>query len=319
MLRRVVLAALATTVLAGGALGQGYPSKPVKLIVPFGAGSSTDIIARVIAAPLQQALGQPVVVENKPGGDGVIAGAEVKRAAPDGHTLLLGTNSPLAVGPYLQKTPPYDPATDFTAISHVGYYTFFLIANPTVPAKTVAELVAHAKANPGKLNYATGNTTALVSSALFNKLAGIDMTHVPYKTEPPAVVDLLSGQTHVMIASFSPIGAHIREGKLRAIATTMPTRSALLPDVPSIAEAGFKDFPVVPWAGIVGPAGMAKDVVDRLNKEIVAILAKPEIKDQLDKQAFAPVSSTSADLTRLIKERVVSWGQVMKAAGLEPQ
>jgi tripartite-type tricarboxylate transporter receptor subunit TctC len=321
MLRRTFLAAAAMAAIAAasGAAAQTYPAKPIKFIIPFGAGSSTDVVGRLIAAPLSQALGQPVVVENKPGGDGVIAGAEVKRAAPDGYTLLLATNSPLSVGPHLHKQPPYDPVADFTAISHVGYYSFFLITNPTVPAKTLPELIAHVKANAGKLNYATGNTTSLVSSALFARLAGLDMTHVPYKTEPPAVIDLLSGQTQVMIASFSPIGGHIRDGKLRAIATTMPTRSSLLPDVPSIAELGFKDFPVVPWAGIVGPAGMSKDVVDRLNKEIVAILAKPEVKEQMDRQAFAVSSSTPAELAQNIKDRVVSWGQVMKAAGIEPQ
>lgn len=323
MLRRSILAAVAASAFlplcATDGLAQAYPTKSVRLVVPFGAGSSTDIIARIIAAPLQQALGQPVVVENKPGGDGVIAGGEVKRAAPDGHTILLATNTPLSVGPHLHKTPPYDPVTDFTGISHVGYYTFFIVTNPSVPAKTLPEFLAHVKANPGKLNYATGNTTAIVSSALFNKLAGLDMTHVPYKTEPPAVVDLLSGQVQHIIASYSPIAAHIRDGKLNALATTMPARSALLPDVPTIAEFGFKDFPVVPWAGIVGPAGMPKDVVERLNKEIVAILAKPEIKEQMNKQAFAVASSSAAEMAQMIKDRVKSWGDVMKAAGIEPQ
>ena len=180
-------------------------------------------------------------------------------------------------------------------------------------------MIAHAKANPGKLNYATGNTTSLVSSALFAKLAGIDMLHVPYKTEPPAVIDLLSGQTHVMISSYSTVAAHVRDGKLRAIATTLPARSPLLPDVPSIAEAGMTDFPVTPWAGIVGPANMPKDVVDRLNKELVAVLARADIKEQLDKQAFAVASSSAPELASLIKARLASWGQVMKSAGMEPQ
>jgi tripartite-type tricarboxylate transporter receptor subunit TctC len=321
MSRRQVLAlgVASTATLSIPATAQTFPSKPIKLVVPFGAGSSTDLIARLVGQPLSQALGQPIIVENKPGADGGISGAEVKRAAPDGHTLLLATNSPLSVYPHLQKQPAYDPVADFTAISHVGYYTFFIVVHPSVPAKSVPELIAHAKANPGKLNYATGNTTALVSSALFAKLAGIDMLHVPYKTEPPAVIDLLSGQTHVMISSYSTVAAHIRDGKLRAIATTLPTRSALLPDVPSIAEAGMTDFPVTPWAGIVGPANMPKDVVDRLNKELVAILARADIKEQLDKQAFAAVSSSPGELADLIKSRLASWGQVMKAAGMEPQ
>lgn len=319
--RRKVLAgaAVAATAATLPAEAQTFPSRPIKLVVPFGAGSSTDIIARIIGQPLSQALGQPVIVENKPGADGGISGAEVKRAAPDGHTLLLATNSPLSVYPHLLKQPAYDPVADFTAISHVGYYTFFIVVHPSVPAKSVPELIAHAKANPGKLNYATGNTTSLVSSALFAKVAGIDMLHVPYKTEPPAVIDLLSGQTHVMISSYSTVAAHVRDGKLRAIATTMPARSPLLPEAPSIAEAGIKDFPVVPWAGIVGPANMPKDVVERLNKELVSILGRAEIKEQLGKQAFAPASSSSSELAALIKSRLASWGQVMKSAGMEPQ
>jgi tripartite-type tricarboxylate transporter receptor subunit TctC len=309
-------AGLATT---GPAFAQQFPSKPIRIIVPFGAGSSTDIVTRIIAAPLSQALGQPVIVENKPGADGAIAGVEVKRATPDGHTLLMATNSPLSAVPYLQKQQPYDVIADFTPISHVGFFTFFLVAHPSVPAKTLPELIAHAKANPGKLNYATGNTTSIVATALLAKLAGIDMVQVPYKTEPQAMTDLFVGQTQVMISSYSPVAAHIKDGKLLPLVTILPERSALLPDVPSVAEVGFKDFPVVPWAAIVGPAAMPKDVVERLNKELVTILAKPEIKDQINKQAFAVKSSSAADLGVIIKDQLEIWGRVMKDAGIEQQ
>jgi tripartite-type tricarboxylate transporter receptor subunit TctC len=322
MHRRTVLVgamAAASSLLIGSAAAQTFPVKPLRLIVPFGAGSSTDIVARIIAAPLAQALGQPVIVENKPGADGSIAGVEVKRAAPDGHTLLMATNSPLSAVPHLQKQQPYDVVADFSPVSHVGFFTFFLVAHPSVPAKTLPELIAHVKVNPGKVNYATGNTTAIVATALLAKLAGIDMVQVPYKTEPQAITDLLSGQTHVMISSYSPVAAHIKDSKLNVLATTLPVRSPLLPEVPSVGEVGFKDFPVVPWAAIVGPAGMPKDVVERLNKEIVAILATPEARDQINKQAFAVKSSSSAELGTIIKDQLAVWGKVMKDAGIEPQ
>jgi tripartite-type tricarboxylate transporter receptor subunit TctC len=324
MNRRDFLSSSALTGLAaiaggGPAFAQQYPSKPLRIIVPFGAGSSTDIVCRLIATPLALALGQPVVVENKAGADGAIAGVEVKRAAPDGHTLLFATNSPLSAVPYLQKQQPYDVMADFTPISHVGFYTFFLVVHPSIPATTLPELIAHVKANPGKVNYATGNTTSIVATALLATLAGMDMVQVPYKTEPQAITDLLSAQTHVMISSYSPVAAHIKDGKLRPLATILPERSALLPDVPSVGEVGFPKFPVVPWAAMVGPAGLPKDIVDRLNQELVAIIATPEVKEQITKQAFALRSSTPGELSAIMKDQLEVWGRVMKQAGIEPQ
>jgi tripartite-type tricarboxylate transporter receptor subunit TctC len=322
MNRRAFLASTAVSAAAlatGPAFAQQYPSKPVRIIVPFGAGSTTDIVTRIVAAPLSQALGQPVIVENKPGADGVIGAVEAKRAAPDGHTLFVGTNTPLSAAPHLQKNIPYDVMTDFTPLCHLGYFTFFLVIHPSIPAKTLPELLAYAKANPGKINYATGNSTGIVATALLAKLAAVDMVHVPYKTEPQAITDLLAGQTHMMIGSYSPIAAHIKDGKLNALVTTLPTRSALLPEVPSITEAGFPDFPLVPWASMVGPAGMPKEVVDRLNKELVALLDKPEIKDALNKQAFAVKSSSPDELRGMMKAQLETWGRVTKDAGIEPQ
>ena len=200
-----VVAALLT--LAGAlaaapqAHAQAYPAKPIKMIVPFPAGSATDTIARVIGASVAASIGQPVLVENKAGADGAIAGAEVVRAAPDGYTVLMATNSPMSAAPALRKVPPYDPVADFSPITDVGRYTFFIVVHPSVPATSVAELVAHAKANPGALNYATGNTTGIVSMALFASLGGIKMVHVPYKGEPQALTDLVGGRVQVMVVS----------------------------------------------------------------------------------------------------------------------
>jgi tripartite-type tricarboxylate transporter receptor subunit TctC len=314
---RIALA-LALSAHALVALAQ-FPSKPIRVVVPFGAGSSTDIVMRIIAQPLGQALGQPVVVDNKPGADGVIAAVETQKAAPDGHTLMLATNSPLSAAPHLKKTIPYHPLNDFTPISFVGNYTFFVVVHPSVPAKTLQELIDYARANPGKLNYATGNTTAIVSTAMFNTLAKINTVHIPYRTEPPAIIDLLSGQVQMIFTSYSTVAAHLRDGKLRPLVTTLPARSPLLPEVPSIVEAGFPKYPIVPWAGMVGPAKMPKDVVDRLNRELVAVLKRPDIQDQLAKQAFAPRSSTAPEFADHVREQLDIWGRAIKDAGIQPE
>jgi tripartite-type tricarboxylate transporter receptor subunit TctC len=291
----------------------------VRVVVPFGAGSSTDIVMRIIAQPLSQALGQAVVVENKAGADGVIAAVDVQKAAPDGHTLMLATNSPLSAAPHLKKNLPYHPINDFTPISFVGNYTFFVVVHPSVPAKTLQELISYARANPGKLNYATGNTTSIVSTAMFATLAKINIVQVPYRTEPPAIIDLLSGQIHMIFTSYSTVAPHVRDGKLRALVTTLPARSALLPEVPSIVEAGFPKFPIVPWAGMVGPAKLPREVVERLNRELVAVLKRPEVQEQLAKQAFAPRSSTVQEFNDYVREQLEVWGKAIRDAGIQPE
>jgi tripartite-type tricarboxylate transporter receptor subunit TctC len=312
-----VLVALALT-LCSTAVSAQYPTKPVRFIVPFGAGSSTDIVARIIAQPLGTALGQSIVVENRPGADGIIAGEAVAKAPPDGYTLILATNSPLSAAPHLKKKLPYDALTDFTPISLVGRYTFFIVVNPAVPANTLQELIGYARANPGKLNYATGNTTSIVSTALFTSLSGVNIVQVPYKTEPPAVTDLISGQVQLMISSYSTVAPHIREGKLRALVTTLDARSPLLPDVPSIVEGGMAKFPIVPWAGMFGPARLPPEIVQRLNGEVVAILNRPDVKEQLARQAFAPATSSPGELGAFVKEQYEIWGKAIRDAGIQP-
>jgi tripartite-type tricarboxylate transporter receptor subunit TctC len=274
---------------------------------------------RIIAQPLGQALGQPVVVENKAGADGIIAGVDVQKSAPDGYTLMLATNSPLSAAPHLKKNIPYHPINDFTPIGFVGNYTFFVVVHPSVPAKTLQELIDYARANPGKLNYATGNTTSIVSTAMFATLAKINLVQVPYRTEPPAIIDLLSGQIHMIFTSYSTVAPHLRDGKLRALVTTLPARSPLMPEVPSIVEAGFPKFPIVPWAGMVGPAKMPRDVVERLNRELVAILKRPEVQEQLAKQAFAARSSTVEEFSGFVREQLEVWGKAIKDAGIQPE
>jgi len=308
---------LAAALLGAGSAAAQYPSKPIRVLVPFGAGSSTDIVMRILAQPLGQSLGQPVVVENKPGADGAIAAAEVAKAAPDGQTLILGTNSPFSAAPHLRKVP-YDAIADFTPISMAGNYTFVVVVHAGVPAHTLADLIAHARANPGKLNYATGNTGGIVMTGMLASQAGMQLVHIPYKSEPPAITDLLSGNVQVMISSYATVAPHLREGKLRALVTTLPNRSPLLPEVPSIVEAGFK-FPFLPWAGIFGPARMPKDVTERLNREVNAMLRREDVRESLLRQAFDPKGSSTAEFTAYVREQYDIWGRAIRDAGIQPE
>jgi tripartite-type tricarboxylate transporter receptor subunit TctC len=281
-------------------------------------GGPTDTLARAVAPELTEALGQPVVIENKPGADGAIAAAEVAKAAPDGHTIMLGTNSPFSAGPHLRKVP-YDAINDFTPISLVGNYTFFVLVHPSVPAHTLQDLIAYARANPGKLNYATGNTSGIVMTAMLASQAGIDLVHVPYKSEPPAITDLVSGNIHVMISSYATVAAFLRDNRLRALVTTLPNRSALMPDVPTIVEAGFAKFSVSPWAGVFGPARMPKDVTERLNRELNALVRRGDVRESLLRQAFDPKGTTTEEFSAYVREQYEIWGRAIREAGIQPE
>ena len=309
---------LVAALLSAGPAAAQYPSKPIRVVVPFGAGSSTDIVMRILAQPLGQSLGQPVVVENKPGADGAIAAADVAKAPADGHTIMLGTNSPFSAAPHLRKVP-YDAINDFTPISLVGNYTFFVLVHPSVPARSLQELIAYARTNPGKLNYATGNTSAIVMTAMLASQAGMQLVHVPYKSEPPAITDLLSGNVHLMISSYATVAPHMREGKLRPLVTTLPNRTSLMPDVPSIVEAGFPKFSVSPWAGMFGPARMPKDVTERLNRELNALFKRSDVRESLLKQAFDPKGSTVEEFNTYVRAQYDIWGKAIRDAGIQPE
>jgi len=298
---------------------QSYPTKPIRFVIPFGPGSASDALARIAGHELSLSLGQPIVVVHKPGADGAISAVEVQRSAPDGYTFLFGTNSPLAVVPNMRKEPPYNVMTDFTPVTFLGDNTFFVVVHPSVPAKTVAELVAYGKANPRTLNYASGNTYALVASGMLATNNGIDMTSVPYKSEPDAILDLLAGRVQLMLGTSTSTAAHIRDGKLRALATTFHQRSPLMPELPSITEAGQPAFPVGPWFALVGPAGMPADIVTKMNKEMVAVLAKPAVKEAMAKHGFIARSSTPEELAAYMKDQLGVWKKALKDANMEPQ
>jgi tripartite-type tricarboxylate transporter receptor subunit TctC len=295
-----------------------YPNKPVRVVVPFPAGSSTDIVTRVLASSVSQSLGQTLVVDNKAGADGAIAATEVAKAAPDGYTLLMATNSPMSAVPALKKSPPYDPVADFTPITDVGRYTFFIVVHPSVPAMTLKELIDYARANPGKLNYATGNTSGIVSTAYFASLAKIELVHVPYKGEPQALTDLVAGRVQLMFCSSGTSMPQIRDGKLRPLVTTLGKRSHLLPEVPTIAEAGMPQFSITSWAGLFGPAKMPREIVERLNREFGAAMARADVQAAMEKQAFALTPSTPGELAAFVKEQMESYRRILRAAGVEP-
>jgi tripartite-type tricarboxylate transporter receptor subunit TctC len=313
-----LICGLLAAALSAPGLAQ-YPSKPIRVVVPFPGGSATDTVTRVLAQSVSQSIGQPLVVENKAGADGAIAAAEVAKAAPDGYTLLMATNSPMSAVPAMKKSPPYDPVADFTPVTDVGRYTFFIVVHPSVPVKTLDELIAHARANPGRLNYATGNTTGIVSSAYFATLAKIDIVHVPYKGEPQALTDLVAGRVQMMFCSSGTSVPQIREGKLRPIVTTLPKRSHLLPDVPTIAEAGMPQFSITSWAGLFGPARMPREVVERLNKEFAAAMARADVQAAMEKQAFSLSPSSPERLAGFVKEQMESYRRILRAAGVEPE
>ena len=317
--RTLRVAALALLALAATPAAAQFPNRPLRIVVPFPAGSATDAIARILGQSVAAAIGQPVLIDNKAGADGAIAGSEVVNAAPDGYTVLLATNSPMSAVPALRKNPPYDPVTDFAPITDVGRFTFFLYASAAAPFKTLQEMISFAKANPGKLNYATGNTTGIVSFAQLNSLAGIDMTHIPYKGEPAGITDLVSNRVQVMIATITTGGPHAREGKLRVIATTLPRRSPAFPEVPTMAESGMPQFAIVSWAGLFAPAKTPKEAIERLNREFVAAMKRPEVIAAMDKQAFLLSPSTPGELGEYVKAQKESYARILRAAGVQPE
>jgi len=319
-------------VLAGGALALGlvtfsfaaaaaeaYPSRPITIIVPFGAGSGTDIVTRIIAQPLGIALNQNIVVDNRQGANGGIAAAYVAKAPPDGYTLLMSTNSPHSSNPFLLKSIAYDPVKDFAPITRIGSFTLMLVAHPEVSAKTVPELIAHAKANPGKLTYASGNTSGILAGETLKHWAGIDILHIPYKSVPPALNDVIAGRLSMAFTDLTPGLPHVNAGTLRALGVTRLRRSTLLADLPTFDESGLKDFEVESWAGLFAPAGIAADIVARLNAETRRIVENREIKAQIGKLGFEVFGSTPGELGEFVKDQLVRTARMVKDAGIEPE
>jgi tripartite-type tricarboxylate transporter receptor subunit TctC len=324
---RLLVAAAGATLLAVPAQAQGsmqtnyqdYPSKPVTIVVPVGTGSGTDVITRIIAQPLSISLKQTVVIEDKPGANGAIAATQVARSMPDGHTLLMSTNSPHSAALTLNRTLAYDPVKDFAPLSRVGSYTFMVAVHRDLAVSSIAELIAFAKANPGKLSYASGNTSGIVAGATLKQRTGIDMLHVPYKTVPQAMNDALAGRVSVIFADLTTGLPHIQSGALRALAVTRIRRSTLLPDVPSLHEAGVENFNMDSWAGMFAPANTPIPIAARLNVELRRIIDDPEVKARMGTLGFEAFSSTAEELGEFVKVQLVEWTKMIKDAGIEAE
>ncbi|MBV9191334.1 MAG: tripartite tricarboxylate transporter substrate binding protein [Betaproteobacteria bacterium] len=303
--------------LAAPAWAQPYRSKPIRLLVPFPAGGAADNVTRIVARGLTEGLGQQVIVENKPGGDGVIASAALLQSAPDGYTLLMGTATGMNAVPVMRKAPPYDPVADFTAISRVGNFVHLLVVHPEVPGQTLQEFIAYARANPGKLNYATTNFTAMAGTLQLMKAAGIDMVHVPYKGSAQSIPDLITGRVQVSFDSSPAIYMpHVRAGKLRILATMMEHRSPLAPEAPTLAEAGIQPVQTQPWGGLFGPAKLPKPIAERISREVAQVLQQPETRKRLDDHGFEPESSSPDQFAEFVKTQLETWRRVAREGGM---
>ena len=298
-----------------------FPARPVRIVVPFPPGSGTDIVARTIASSLTGAWRQPVVVENRPGAGGTIAGELVAKATADGYTLMLGNVSTLAIARALYPKLAYDPLRDFAPVTLITTSENVVVVHPSLAVDSIKTLIAYAKARPGQINYASAGsgTTTHLGGAMFSSMADVEMTHVPYKGSAPALTDLLAGQTQLMFSSVPTALPHIKSGRLRALATTRLARSAVLPELPTVHESGIRDFDISLWQGLVAPAATPRDIVTKLNKAVRAGIAAPDVRGRLTAQGLDPVGDTPEQFGAYIRSEAAKWAKVVKATGAKPE
>jgi tripartite-type tricarboxylate transporter receptor subunit TctC len=313
----VAVAAIAVALLPPALRADDYPSRPVTITAVFGPGSASDTICRIIADKLGPALGQPVIVEDRPGADGAVAALYVHHANADGYTLLMATNSPLSADPFLHKDINYDPIRDFVPVTRVGSFTLILVVDPKLPIHSVKELADYAKANPGKLTYASGNTAGIVGMETVKRWAELSILHVPYKSTPPAIEDIIAGRVSMMFADFTTAIPHVTAGTLRPLAVSRIKRSTLFPDLPTLDEAGVKGFNLDTWAGLVAPTGTPPAVVNKLNAALRKIIDSPEVQAKFKNVGFEGFSSTPEELGDYIKVQLGEWGKMVKDAGIQ--
>src|SRR5580765_931590 len=303
-------------VWAATAWAQGYPTKPIRIVVGFPPGGGNDIIARMAGAKMQESWGQPVVIDNKPGANSIIASEFVAKSAPDGYTLLVNATGGMSVNPVLYASLPYDPLKDFVPISMVGSFPLVLAVNPSVPANSVQELVAYAKANPGKLNYSAGSTAFQVATEMFKQMTGVDVRHIPYKGSAASITALIAGDVQMTIVDTPPLVPQLKGGRVRAIAVTSAKRAAAMPDLPAIAES-VPGYEMVLWIGVFAPAGTAREVAEKLNAEVVRIVGLPDIREKLAGLGVEPLGNTSEQVADWIRREIARYGPVVKAAGIK--
>ena len=296
-----------------------YPNRPIRIVLQFPPGGATDAAARLLGQALSQSMGQPVIVDNRPGADGAIAADHVAKAAPDGYTVFMASNTPMMQVPLLRKNPPYDPLTDFTPIADIGRYIFVLVVNPEVPVKSLAELTAYAKANPGKLNFGSYSSVGQLMFAQMKSSTRTDMTLIPYKGEAPTIIDVLAGRVQFTFATPASTLSHIKEGKLRPLAILLPARSGLLPEVPTTVEAGMAPFSVATFVSLFGPPRMPADVVARLNKAVNAAMQQPGMREQIERQGVLLSGSSPDELGRFMGQQLEAWRRAFADAGMKPE
>jgi len=301
------------------AMAQSWPTKPIRIVLQFPPGGSTDSVARILAQSMTASLGQTVLVENRPGADGAIAGDYVARAEPDGYTFFLASNTPMMQVPLLKKNPPYDPVKSFTPVSLVGRYIYVLVTSPAVQAQNVNELLSYARDNPGKLNYGSYSGVTQLMHTRIKQVAKAEMNLINYKGEAPAIADILGGHVQLTFATPASTLQHIKEGKLKAMAMLLPSRYSQLPNVPTAQEAGLPQLPAATWAALFGPAKLPREITQRMNKELNAAMAKPEIRDRIDKLGFDLAGSTPAELGLFVQDQLGAWGKAFADAGLQAE
>jgi tripartite-type tricarboxylate transporter receptor subunit TctC len=316
-MRIAVLAALGIT----SALAQSYPAKPIRILIAQAPGSATDVVARVVGNRLSEGLGQPIVVEARPGAGGVLGTEAAARSAPDGYTLFMGNNSTHGSNPALYAKLPYDAVNDFAPIAFVASVPYVLVVDPSLPVNTVQELIALAKSRPGKLNYASaGNgSTHHFCGELLKSMTAIDMVHVPYKGSGPAIAGLLGADVSLMFANVADIGSQIKSGKVKPLAVSTASRSSMLPDVPTMAQAGLADFEIQSWFGLLAPAGTPAAIVSRLNAETVKVLARADVKATLAAQGLEVNPGSPEQFAAYIKSEIARFTRIGKAAGIKAE
>lgn len=317
MKRRTLLLAAALAALPMAASAQGYPSKPIRFVVPYPPGGPLDTISRLLGQKVAEGMNQPVIVENKPGAGGNIGADFVAKSLADGHTILMGAVATHAINPTLYAKIPYDPVRDFAPITQVASTPNVLVVNPSLPVASVAELITYAKANPGKLNFGSGSTGSAghLAGELFNSLAGVKMAHIPYKGAAPAMQDLIGGQIHLMFDNLASSLTQVRAGRVKALAVTTARRSSLAPELPTVAESGLAGFDISTWFGIFAPAGTPREAVARLHSEFTRALAAPDVREKMLNMGAEPVGNTPAEFATFIRAEAEKYARVIKASG----
>ena len=318
---RTLIAGFALALVMAPAIAQNYPNKPIRILIAQAPGSATDVISRVVGNRLSEALGQPIVVEARPGAGGALGTAEAARSAPDGYTLFMANNSTHGSNPAVYAKLPYDAVNDFAPISFVASVPYVLVVEPSLPVNSVQELIAFAKSRPGKINYASaGNgSTHQFCAELLKSTAGLDLVHIPYKGSPPGIAAVLAGEVSLMFANLTDVGSQIKSGRVKPLAVTTLKRAELLPNVPTMVEAGVPDFEITSWFGLLAPAATPAPVVSRLNAEMVKVLAREDVRSTLGAQGLSVASSSPEQFAAHIKSEIARFTKIARTAGIKAE